>query len=64
MLDWDEAREAFVRRVRSMGVAVRLVVVHEGATRKAWSDVPPELAGVSLLTPAQVRERLAAEAVA
>lgn len=64
MLDWDDAREAFVRRVRSMGAAVRVIVVHEGATRKAWSDVPPELAAVSLLTPAQVRDRLAAEAAA
>lgn len=64
MLDWDDAREAFVRRVHSMGAAVRVILVHEGATRKAWSDVPPELAAVSLLTPAQVRERLAAEVVA
>jgi uncharacterized protein (DUF58 family) len=62
MIDWDDAREAFVRRVRAMGAAVRVIVVHEGATRKAWSDVPPELAAVSLLTPAHVRERLAAEA--
>ena len=37
LLEWDEAREAFLRRVRAMGVAVRILLVHEGETRKPWS---------------------------
>lgn len=64
MLDWDAPREAFVRQVRAMGAAVRVIVVHEGATRLAWSDVPPDLASVTLMTPAQVKTRLQEEAEA
>ena len=43
MLEWDEAREAFLRRVRAMGVAVRVLLVHEGETRKPWAAVSADL---------------------
>ncbi len=39
MLEWDEARETFLRQVRAMGVATRVILVHEGATRLPWSGV-------------------------
>ena len=61
MLEWDEAREAFLRRVRAMGVAVRVLLVHEGETRKPWSSVSADLGQVALFTPAQIEARLAAE---
>jgi uncharacterized protein (DUF58 family) len=61
MLEWDDAREAFVRRVRATGVSVRVLLVHEGATRKPWDSVPRELGAMELHTPAQIEERLAAE---
>jgi uncharacterized protein (DUF58 family) len=61
MLEWDDAREAFLRRVRAMGVAVRLILVHDGATRKPWSAIAPDLGDVALMTPLQVHARLAAE---
>jgi uncharacterized protein (DUF58 family) len=61
MLEWDDAREAFLRRVRAMGVAVRVLLVHEGATRKPWASVSADLGDVAHTTPAQVEARLAAE---
>jgi uncharacterized protein (DUF58 family) len=61
MLEWDDAREAFLRRVRAMGVAVRVLLVHEGETRKPWASVSADLGDISHTTPAQVEARLAAE---
>ena len=61
MLEWDEPREAFLRRVRAMGVAVRVLLVHEGETRKPWASASAELGEIAHLTPAQVEARLAAE---
>ena len=43
VLDWDERREAFLRRVRSLGVAVRIFVVHEGPTRRGFEAVGDEI---------------------
>ena len=61
LLEWDDAREAFLRRIRGMGVAVHVFLVHEGSTRKAWTGIGPELGAITLLTPAQVAARIAAE---
>jgi hypothetical protein len=62
MLEWDDAREAFLRQVRALGVAVRVFLVHEGTTRKPWAGISPDLADIALVTPAEVEARLAAEA--
>ena len=62
VLEWDEAREAFVRQVRALGVAVRVFLVHEGATRQPWTEISPDLADFALLTPSEVQARLAREA--
>jgi uncharacterized protein (DUF58 family) len=62
LLDWDDARRDFLRRLRATGVAVRVFLVHEGATQQPWSEVTPGLAEIELVTPAGVRERLEAEA--
>jgi hypothetical protein len=61
MLEWDEARESFLRRVRAMGVAVRVLLVHEGDTRRPWRSLTADLAEIECVTPAQVAARLAAE---
>src|SRR4030095_5715393 len=34
VLDWDEGREAFLGRLRDLGVALRIFVVHDGPTRR------------------------------
>lgn len=60
MLEWDEARESFLRRVRALGVAVRVLLVHEGETQRPWADSGD--IDVVRLTPAEVEARLAAEA--
>ncbi len=59
LLDWDAAREDFLRRVKALGTAVRVLVVHEGPTRQPWQNVGEELGEVSLMTPADI-ERLIA----
>jgi len=64
MLEWDEAREAFLRRVRGMGVAVHVLLVHEGDTRKPWASASADLGEIERLSPAQVEARLAAEETA
>ena len=61
MLEWDDAREVFVRQLRALGVAVRVFLVHEGTTRRPWTGIPPDLADVALLTPGDVQARLARE---
>jgi uncharacterized protein (DUF58 family) len=61
MLEWDEAREAFLQQVRSLGVSVRVFLVHEGTTRKPWQGPAPGPGDIELLTPAMVEARLAAE---
>jgi uncharacterized protein (DUF58 family) len=61
LLEWDGHREAFVRRVRAMGVAVRVLLVHEGDTRRPFADVGADLAEIEQLTPAAIEARLAAE---
>ncbi len=64
MLEWDEAREAFLQRVRTMGVAVRVLLVHEGETRRPWTTVSADLGEVTRFTPAQLEARLVAEEAA
>ena len=60
LLDWDAPRENFLRRVKSLGTAVRALIIHEGATRQPWQNVGEELGEVSLFTPAEVERSLAA----
>jgi uncharacterized protein (DUF58 family) len=61
MLEWDEAREAFLHRVRAMGVAVRVLLVHEGETRRPWTGISGAIGEMVRYTPGQIEERLRAE---
>ena len=61
VLDWDEARESFLRRIRDLGVAVRIFIVHEGPTSRPWEAAGRELGEVTVLSPDEVERRIAAE---
>ncbi len=58
VLDWDEAREAFLQGLREQGVAVRVFIVHPGRTRQPWAGAARELGEITLVTPAEVERRL------
>jgi uncharacterized protein (DUF58 family) len=63
VLDWDERREAFLRSVRRMGVAVVAYVVRSGPTHRPFEPAAAELGAITRVTPAHVEARLqAAEA--
>jgi uncharacterized protein (DUF58 family) len=62
LLDWDGQREQFLQRVKSLGTAVRVLVVHEGETREPWQQVGEELGEISLMTPEDVERALQASA--
>jgi uncharacterized protein (DUF58 family) len=57
LLDWDRAREDFLRRVKALGTAVRAIVVREGPTAQPWQHLGEELGELSQMTPADI-ERL------
>jgi hypothetical protein len=57
--DWDAPREAFLRRVKSLGTAVRALIVHRGPTREPWQQMGSELGEMSQLTPEDVERLLA-----
>lgn len=59
--DWDEARESFLRRVKSHGVDMRVLLVREGPTRKDWAAAADELGEMSLIRPAEVERALESE---
>jgi uncharacterized protein (DUF58 family) len=60
--DWDAPRESFLRRVKSMGTAVRVLIVHRGATQLPWQHIGEELGEMSLMTPDDVESLLARSA--
>lgn len=62
LLDWDDQREEFLRRVKMLGAAVRVIIVREGETTKPWQHIGDELGEVSLMTPEDVERALAASA--
>jgi uncharacterized protein (DUF58 family) len=60
--DWDEARERFLREVKALGTAVHVIIVHEGATTRAWERVGAEVGEIVHMTPDEVDRRIAASA--
>ena len=59
MLDWDDARERFLRGVREQGTAVRALIVREGATTKPWSGAS-DIGVFSQMSPSDVERALKA----
>ena len=65
VLDWDDGREAFLRSVRRMGVAVVTFLVREGPTRQPFAAASDALGTITRIAPSQIEARLlAAEATA
>lgn len=58
MLDWDEARERFLRRVRDQGTAVRAIIVKSGETTKPWANAAGDLGLFTQMTPEDVERAL------
>jgi uncharacterized protein (DUF58 family) len=56
--DWDETRDLFLRRVKSFGVDMRVLLVREAPTRKNWSAAADELGEMSLIRPAEIEKAL------
>ena len=63
LLDWDERRESFLGRVRSLGTQVQALIVHAGPTRRDWHPAAEELGALSQIEPADVERRLSGETV-
>jgi len=61
LLDWDEPRLAFLRRIRAQGVAVRVVLVRRGTAPESFAPVGEELGGGAFLSVEDVERRLEAE---
>src|SRR5579864_1501274 len=59
--DWDPSREDFLKRVKGLGTAVRVIIVNEGPTQTAWQEAGENLGEMSLLSTAEVERLLAAE---
>lgn len=60
MLDWDDARERFLRGIKDQGAAVRGIIVRAGETTKPWAPAVGDLGTFSHLTPQDVERALAA----
>jgi hypothetical protein len=58
LLDWDEARLAFLRRVKAQGVAVWAIVVRDSATTMAWEAAAGEFDRVEKMGTADIEARL------
>jgi uncharacterized protein (DUF58 family) len=56
LLDWDDERAAFVRALRDLGVAVKVVIVRNDAPRVDPTGVTTDAGPVQRLTTAQARE--------
>jgi uncharacterized protein (DUF58 family) len=62
VLDWDEGREAFLRRIRALGVAVRIILVRERPTRRRFEGLEDQIGPITQMTPTEVEERIVADA--
>jgi hypothetical protein len=58
--DWDEARAAFLRQVKSLGTALRIVIVREGPTKRPWDA--DDLGEMEAMTPTAVERAIRAAA--
>jgi uncharacterized protein (DUF58 family) len=62
LLDWDEPRLVFLRRLRALGVAVRVVLVRRGRAPDSFAAVGDELGGGAFVSVEDVQRRLEARA--
>lgn len=64
VLDWDERRETFLRRIGSLGVALLVLLVREGRTRRRYDGVSEELRTITRVTPDEIERRILADEAA
>ena len=62
MLDWDDGRERFLRGVREQGIAMRCIIVRDGATTKPWAPAAGDLGTFSQMGTADIERALRAGA--
>jgi uncharacterized protein (DUF58 family) len=60
LLDWDEPRRDFLRRIRALGTAVRAVVVRQGTTTETWLGAEEEIGQIEQMTPGEVNRAIEA----
>ena len=58
LLDWDAPRQAFLQRVKSLGTAVRVLMVRAGETSSPWQGVGPEIGDCTVVSPQDVERAL------
>jgi uncharacterized protein (DUF58 family) len=58
--DWDSSRQDFLRRVKSSGVEVRVIVVKEGKTSESVAAVGADFGEITMMSPAQVESAVQA----
>jgi uncharacterized protein (DUF58 family) len=58
MLDWDDGRERFLRGVREQGIAMRCIIVRDGATTKPWAPAAGDLGAFSQMGTADIERAL------
>jgi uncharacterized protein (DUF58 family) len=59
--DWDDTRERFLRELRALGTAVRVLVVRDGPTTRPLGAAGDDVGTVDVWTPADVERALAAQ---
>lgn len=56
--DWDQPRQAFLRRVKVEGAAVRAIIVREERSSQPWERAADELGEISQVSPAEIERRI------
>ena len=59
--DWDRPRAEFLRRVKAMGVELRIIIIRDAPTQEDWSAEAESLGDMSVLRPLDVERALTSE---
>jgi uncharacterized protein (DUF58 family) len=59
--DWDRPRAEFLRRVKAMGVELRIIIIRDAPTQEDWRAESDSLGEMSLLRPSDVESALTSE---
>ena len=59
--DWDRPRAEFLRRVKAMGVELRIIIIRDAPTQEDWRAESDSLGDMSLLRPRDVERALTSE---
>ena len=59
--DWDRPRAEFLRRVKAMGVELRIIIRRDAPTQEDWSAESDSLGDMTVLRPRDVERALTSE---